>query len=219
MQLPLVPESAWYHIADRLATILPADISVQQDCSIPFGANGREDFWAIGIADAVKDEIVYELKFVDELAHKHFLQCAMYMIGLGLEKGILWNVRTNQQYEIRIPNAKAFMDKVSAAVTKGKIIKYGFPLDRPSEGAERAAFDYKEIFAQFVAENQAACDAVFKRTEYAAKAKLPFGAIAIERAFAEQGVEIPLVPKTFQRHWKAYCADRKKQKRPSKKSA
>lgn len=219
VQLPLVPESAWYHIADRLATILPADISVQQDCSIPFGANGREDFWAIGIADAVKDEIVYELKFVDELAHKHFLQCAMYMIGLGLEKGILWNVRTNQQYEIRIPNAKAFMDKVSAAVTKGKITKYGFPLDRPSEGAERAAFDYKEIFAQFVAENQAACDAVFKRTEYATKAKLPFGAIAIERAFEEQGVEIPLVPKTFQRHWKSYCADRKKQKRAAKKSA
>ena len=43
----------------------------------------------------VKDNTVYELKFVNELTHEHFLQCACYIIALNLKKGVLWNTRTN----------------------------------------------------------------------------------------------------------------------------
>ena len=42
----------------------------------------------------IKNDIVYELKFVSELTHEHFLQCASYVVALGLEKGILWNTNT-----------------------------------------------------------------------------------------------------------------------------
>ena len=217
VKLPLVPESAWNRIADRLATLLPADVTVQTECQVPFVHNGIDAFWAVGIADAIKDQTVYELKFVDELAHKHFLQCAMYMICMNLDKGILWNVRTNQRFEIRIPNQKAFMDKVAIAVTKGEFTE-NESVTAGSQQPERAAFDYKEVFAKFVDDNPAACKKVLRRTEAAAKAHIPFGAVSIERAFLELGVEIPLVPKTFLRHWKTYCAEKKK-KKSTKKSA
>jgi len=46
------------------------------------------------------------------------------MYALGVDKGILWNVHDNSQYEISIPNKKKFMDKVVNAITKGKIKKY-----------------------------------------------------------------------------------------------
>lgn len=220
VQLPLVPEDAWNHIADRLATVLPANADVQVECRLPFGMKKREAFLATGLADAVMDNTVYELKFVDELAHVHFLQCASYMVSMGLKKGILWNVKSNQRYEIRIPNEKTFLDKVSNAITKGMLPIYGMPLPNSAEAlgiSMRDAFDYKATFAAFVADHPDACEKVLKKTEYAAKANVPFGAVAIERAFANLGVTIPMVAKTFRRYWKDYCEEQKKQRRAKKK--
>ncbi len=51
----------------------------------------------------IKGRTVYELKFVSELTHEHFLQCACYVVAKKLKKGILWNTRTNDMYEISIP--------------------------------------------------------------------------------------------------------------------
>ncbi len=75
----------------------------------------------------VKDGIVYELKFVSELTHEHFLQCASYMVAMNLQKGILWNTRDNTLYEIVVPDRKKFLDAVTKAVTKRAIENYYGP--------------------------------------------------------------------------------------------
>ena len=82
------------------------------------------------MADAVKDDVIYELKFVSELTHEHFLQCASYVVAMGKKKGILWNTRDNTLYEITVPNKTLFMDAVTNAITKGAIRKYNKPSDK-----------------------------------------------------------------------------------------
>ena len=76
----------------------------------------------------VKNDIVYELKFVSELSHEHFLQCACYMVALKLQKGILWNTRDNTQFEITIPNVNLFLDAVAKTITKKSLSKYYKPI-------------------------------------------------------------------------------------------
>lgn len=116
-------------IISRLNIMFTGEEEVQVPCMIGFAnsQDGDSSFCALGLADVVKDKIVYELKFVSELEHKHFLQCACYMIALKLETGILWNTRNNVMYEIKIPERKVFMDSVVNAVTKGNISKYYEP--------------------------------------------------------------------------------------------
>ena len=75
-------------------------------------------------------DIVYELKFVSELTHEHFLQCACYMVAMNLQKGILWNTRDNTSYEIEIPERKVFLNAVAKAVTKGAIENYYVPVEK-----------------------------------------------------------------------------------------
>ncbi len=70
------------------------------------------------------------MKFVSELTHEHFIQCASYVVAMGMKKGILWNTRDNTLYEITVPNKTLFMDAVTNAITKGAIKKYNKPLDR-----------------------------------------------------------------------------------------
>ena len=96
---------------------------------LPFShkAPGSKRFIAGGFADVVKDDTVYELKFVSELSHEHFLQCACYVIALKLEKGILWNTRDNTAYEVRIPDKNRFLDAVANAITKNRIRTYNKP--------------------------------------------------------------------------------------------
>ena len=125
VELPFVSESAKEQISERIGTKLKHNEKVQVYCDIDFAINQNctQLFSAIGYADAIKDNVVYELKFVSELSHEHFLQCACYIVALGLSKGILWNIRDNTAYEITIPDKTAFLDAVVKAVTKGKITK------------------------------------------------------------------------------------------------
>ena len=103
VNLPFVPEESRLKLIDRLKTKFSENENVQVHCEIPFlDKNGRKICNAIGFADVVNDETVYELKFVSELKHTHFLQCACYMIALNLDKGILWNTRNNKAYVIKI---------------------------------------------------------------------------------------------------------------------
>lgn len=136
--LPIVAPEKQDEIEARLATRLPRDATVQVSCSLPFFNDGEEVFKAEGFADAVKDDTVYELKFISELGHTHFLQCAMYVVSLGLERGILWNVRTNQAYEVRVPNRTAFLNAVVKAVTKGQIKTYAGSKKAASKKANAA---------------------------------------------------------------------------------
>lgn len=127
--LPLVTKEQEESLAARLESILKKDEEEQIICSIPFAEkrNGNEAFAALGYADVIKNGVVYELKFVSELTHVHFLQCACYMIAQGAKKGILWNTRNNDMYEISIPSKTKFLDAVAKTVTKRQVKKYHKP--------------------------------------------------------------------------------------------
>ena len=130
--VPFISDTEENAICERLATRLSRDEDVQSGCALYFSnkKNGDLLFTAFGMADAVKDDVIYELKFVSELTHEHFLQCASYVVAMGKKKGILWNTRDNTLYEITVPNKTLFMDAVTNAITKGAIKKYNKPLDR-----------------------------------------------------------------------------------------
>ena len=131
VELPLVDSWSEWQIKHRLATEFETDEDVQKACALTFSdsKNGPIKVFAIGMLDVLKNETVYELKFVSELQHSHFLQCACYMVALGLEKGILWNTRDNKKFEIAVPDKQKFLDAVIKTVTKGAITKYYKPGD------------------------------------------------------------------------------------------
>ena len=121
----LVTDSQLAQMRERLAAVLPADASSQVPVRVPFySKRAPVSFKANGFADVVYQNTVYELKFTAGLSVTHYLQCAMYMIGRYLERGILWNVRTNQMVEIRIPNRQQFLDKAMVAATLGDMREY-----------------------------------------------------------------------------------------------
>ena len=126
---PFISSFERQQIIERLSSLFTADEEVQTPCTIDFSdsRNGKCLFSAQGFTDVIKDDIVYELKFVSELTHEHFLQCACYVAALELEKGILWNTRTNIKYEIQIPDRSKFLDAVSKTITKGFLKNYYAP--------------------------------------------------------------------------------------------
>lgn len=132
---PLVNEEQSKLIKARLKTRLNSDENAQVECQIDFSdrKKGEAKFSARGFADVVKADIVYELKFVSELTHEHFLQCACYVVAMNLQKGILWNTRDNTLYEIEVPDRKAFLDDVTKTVTKGMIENYYEPVRKTLE--------------------------------------------------------------------------------------
>ncbi|MCL2048508.1 MAG: AAA family ATPase [Defluviitaleaceae bacterium] len=126
VEKPFVCEINKGKIINRLKEIFNEEEDVQKKCRIPFSKE-KGSFLAVGLADVVKDNKVYELKFVSGLENKHFLQCACYMCALELEVGVLWNIRNNEMWEIRIPDKKIFLDSVTKAITKGVIEEYKEP--------------------------------------------------------------------------------------------
>ncbi len=135
VKTPFVERGERRALMRRLKERLRKDEIVQKSCSIAFlSPSGGVAFVAKGLADAVKDDTVYELKFVSELTHVHFLQCATYMVALGLPKGVLWNTRDNAAVQIKIPDKKSFLDAVARAATKGALERYYAPDDYAPEG-------------------------------------------------------------------------------------
>lgn len=131
VEVPFITQSEASAICNRLSSRLSRNENVQCACKLHFSdsKNGKLLFTAYGMADVVKDNIVYELKFVSELTHEHFLQCASYVVAMKKEKGILWNVRDNTLFEVTVPDTTHFLDAVSNAITKGIIKKYYNPSD------------------------------------------------------------------------------------------
>lgn len=130
--IPFINDEEERAICERLSTRLSQDEEVQHACALYFSdkRNGELLFAAFGMADVVKDDVVYELKFVSELTHEHFLQCASYVVAMGKKKGILWNTRDNSAFEITIPNKNKFLDAVTNAITKGTLRKYNKPAEK-----------------------------------------------------------------------------------------
>lgn len=132
VSVPFIREKEGKAICERLATRLSKNEVVQSACALYFSNKKKGDllFSAFGMADAVKDDIVYELKFVSELTHEHFLQCASYVVAMEKKKGILWNTRNNSVFEVTVPNKTRFLNAVANAITKGAIRKYYKPSDK-----------------------------------------------------------------------------------------
>ncbi len=112
-----VTEEQKQQITKRLATHLSPNAPVEVPCEL--AVQGGE-FFINGRMDAIADNMVYELKFVSALSHTHFLQLASYLaLKPKYKKGRLWNVRTNQIYEVSVPDRKAFLNQVVKTITKG----------------------------------------------------------------------------------------------------
>lgn len=127
VNVPFVDMETLQKIKDRLSTRFTEDEVVQKNCDGNFRIAGtNKEIGIKGRIDVYKDDIVYELKFVSELSHEHFLQCATYLALLRLDKGILWNIRTNDMYEICVPDRTAFLKCVVKTITKGNVVSGSF---------------------------------------------------------------------------------------------
>ncbi|MHA0305216.1 GxxExxY protein, partial [Mesomycoplasma ovipneumoniae] len=113
-----VDDNAVDQMHKRLSKVLKKDETIQQECWMDFSDNNLT-LKVQGIADVIKNDIVYELKFVSDLTTAHFLQTASYMLALKKEKGILWNIRNNKTHEIRIKNREEFSEKLAQTISKG----------------------------------------------------------------------------------------------------
>lgn len=127
VNVPFVNEKTLERIHSRLRSVFSPDEAVQKECEITFkDCYSGSTFCIEGRVDVLKDNMVYELKFTSELSHEHFLQCACYMVALGLKKGILWNIKDNERYLITIPDRKRFLNTVIRTITKGNICDCSF---------------------------------------------------------------------------------------------
>ena len=122
VKIPFVSSGERDLLMQRLSEQLPQNAAVQLDCLLRFPARSSQNnkLCAVGRLDAFYNNVVYELKFVSELKHEYFLQCACYVLALGVKTGRLWNTRNNAMYEIEIPDREAFLDCVLKTITKRK---------------------------------------------------------------------------------------------------
>ena len=102
----------------RLGTVFTPDEYVQARGDIDIHTNDHKVIYASGLADVVKNNTVYCIKFISSLAHKHFLQCACSMIALGLPYGVVWNVKSNLMYSVKIKDKDALIDAILKCITK-----------------------------------------------------------------------------------------------------
>ena len=117
VDLPIVSEEEKEQLHSRLDTIFNADEDVQINCTLL----NEKQLVVVGRIDVLKNGIIYELKFTSELKHTHFLQLACYLIALNIPFGRLWNVKTNEMWEVRVPDKKIFLESVVKTVSKGQL--------------------------------------------------------------------------------------------------
>lgn len=117
VDLPIITENEKEQLHARLHSIFSSDEEVQLDCTLL----ELKDLKIAGRIDAIKDGIIYELKFTSELKHVHFLQLACYLLALDVSEGRLWNVKNNEMWMIRVPNKSEFLKAVVRTLTKGEV--------------------------------------------------------------------------------------------------
>lgn len=120
-QPDFVDDTAINQMHKRLSEVFSQDETIQKNCSLNFRDMTNDFTMEVrGIADVIKNNIVYELKFVNNLTNDHFLQTASYMLALNLDTSILWNVKNNEMYEIKIKNREDFRVKLAQTISKGR---------------------------------------------------------------------------------------------------
>lgn len=113
VMIPFITDEKANEIHNRLKERFDGNEDVQIPCEKTVGTIKFK-----GCADVVKNGVVYELKFKDELSHEDYLQCACYIASLGYSKGILWNIKNDNAVEIRIPDTSTFWNSVVKCVLK-----------------------------------------------------------------------------------------------------
>ena len=84
VELPFITPEQAKALTDRLSTMFTHDEEVQERAELNIVVEQDElkqpvtSLIVSGMADVVKDNNVYYLKFVSNLAHKHFIQCACH---------------------------------------------------------------------------------------------------------------------------------------------
>lgn len=115
---PFVSAKAKMSLSMRLGTVFTPDEYVQARGDIDIHTKDHKVIYISGLADVVKNNTVYCIKFISSLAHKHFLQCACSMIALGLPYGVVWNVKSNLMYSVKIKDKDALIDAILKCITK-----------------------------------------------------------------------------------------------------
>lgn len=125
VEVPFISQEDKDKITSRLATLFSGREEVQTNLEIDFSTSSiptaieESNYHRIfGICDVVKGDFVYELKFTSELRETHFLQLAFYLCAYPDKRGIIWNVKTNEMFEVIVPDKKAFMKQVVEAISK-----------------------------------------------------------------------------------------------------
>lgn len=123
VKTPFINDEQFNQIKDRLNTEFTSDEEVEKEYSLQFrGYN--DNTWRINCRiDVIKNNIPYELKFVNELGIEAYLQAGVYAAILD-KPCILWNVKNNEKLEITVQNKQIFMDKVVSAISKGVVKKF-----------------------------------------------------------------------------------------------
>ena len=121
VDIPFVTERQKQALKKRLSTVFTGNEDVEIPCEIRLTNTGCGEISIKGRADVIKDGTIYELKFVSELNHEHFLQLASYILSMGKDSGILWNVKDNTMYEVKIPDRLAFLNQMVKTITKGRV--------------------------------------------------------------------------------------------------
>ena len=120
--IQVIEQSAQDALIARLATRLPRNVPTQ----VSFQLHGCAVYSELehspiafdGVVDAIHDEQIVELKFVSELSVSMFLQLALYLVMSGYQSGLLWNTRTDECWQVQVPDRERFMDAVVLCVTK-----------------------------------------------------------------------------------------------------
>lgn len=122
-----IPAEVAAALTQRLSTQLPRDCRVQVGMGLSgFAYAGVEDWSPItfsGIADAIYNRQIFELKFTSALDHEMFLQTALYVAmaryaGFDVHSGVLWNTRTGERWSVQVPDLARFMNAVVLCVSK-----------------------------------------------------------------------------------------------------
>lgn len=123
VETPFVSALGKKMLESRLATRFTKDEEVQVPSTLDFiGQKGRI-FGAVGFADVVKDGVVYQLHFSNELTPENYLECACNMLGTNHTESIIWNLSNNTAFKVSVPDETKFLNAVVRTATKGKHTK------------------------------------------------------------------------------------------------
>lgn len=167
-------------IQARLSKILPRDADAQVKCVLDF-----KQFKAIGYADVIHNDTVYELKFTQELQHVHFLKAAVFAMANNLKRIVVWNLYDNQMFEVKIPNKTQFLNQITRTATKGSLTKF------PN-------IDHQTVMQEFVLENHDDCVECAKFIiDFTQTKKVPPTGPKVREFFKKRGITLPLNSKQF----------------------